>query len=246
VPIDPLTGGFFAPGELGLPGTWTFEEIDPPSGRTAYNVTGWADGPVIPLLGNSGWSRVARPRKGALTEWVGRDTLALQIDFRMGVLSDNQGLELRERMRTLEKLYGVDIEDPEPPLFRLSCTPEALIPHSAHFASQNKWFIDQLTFDKELTQNNNVGNPVTTGGSMTIAVYATDELLTAAARARAKSKGKGGRRKTYRVRAGDTLQKIAARKDVYGNAKKWKTIAKANKIRDPKHPGKVGRILKIP
>lgn len=246
MPIDPLTGGFMAPGELGEPGTWTFEEIDPPPGRSALRVHGWADGAVVVTAGYGGWSRVARPRKGALTEWVGRDTLALTIDFKMGEIARyTEGVELRERMRNLEHFAGVDIDDPEPPLFTLNCTPPALIPHSAHHASQNKWFIDSLTWDKAQFNINGSGNPISVGGTMVVAVYTVDEHLSSAAKRRA-ARGKGARRKTYRVRKGDTLQKIAARKDIYGDSKKWKKIATANKIRDPKHPGKVGRVLKIP
>jgi nucleoid-associated protein YgaU len=67
---------------------------------------------------------------------------------------------------------------------------------------------------------------------------------------RAASKGKQGTtgsrgRKTYTVKQGDTLPKIAARADVYGDAGKWKAIAHANGIRDPRSL-KVGRVLKIP
>jgi hypothetical protein len=58
---------------------------------------------------------------------------------------------------------------------------------------------------------------------------------------RAPSRG----RMTYRVRQGDTLPKIAARHDVYGDAKKWKAIANANGIRDGRTL-RVGQVLKIP
>lgn len=246
MPIDPLTGGFYAPGELGEPGTWTLTEIDPPRGRSALAVTGWADGPVVVTAGYGGWSRVARPRKGALTEWVGRDTLAVTIDFRMGERArEDEGVELRGRIRTLEQLAGVDIDDPEPPLFSLESTPEAMIPHNAHHASQNKWFIDSLTWDKSQFFINNAGNPIAAGGTMVLAVFAADENLSAAQSNRKARGGKGARRKTYKVKTGDTLQKIAARKDVYGDSKKWKKIATANHIRDPKKL-KVGSTLKIP
>jgi hypothetical protein len=64
------------------------------------------------------------------------------------------------------------------------------------------------------------------------------------------SKGKQGThgsrgRKTYTVKAGDTLPKIAARSDIYNDASKWKAIAHANGIRDPRSLV-VGRVLKIP
>jgi LysM repeat protein len=183
---------------------------------------------------------------GALTEWVGRDTLSLTIDFRMGERArEDEGMELRDRIRSLEQLAGVDIDDPEPPLFSVTSTPEALIPHNAHHASQNKFFMDSLTWEKSQFFYNSAGNPITCGGTMVISVFTADENLSAAHKAR-KGKGKkGARRKTYKVKPGDTLQKIAARKDVYGDSRKWKKIADANKIRDPKNL-KVGSTLKIP
>jgi nucleoid-associated protein YgaU len=45
------------------------------------------------------------------------------------------------------------------------------------------------------------------------------------------------------VKRGDTLSEIAVRE--YKNAKWWRNIAKANKIRDPKNL-KVGQRLRMP
>jgi hypothetical protein len=60
-----------------------------------------------------------------------------------------------------------------------------------------------------------------------------------------KGGGRGGRPDHYTVRPGDTLAKIAKR--VYGDAAKWKKIAQANGIRDPRGADlKDGRRLKIP
>jgi nucleoid-associated protein YgaU len=51
--------------------------------------------------------------------------------------------------------------------------------------------------------------------------------------------------KSYVVVKGDTLPRIAARPEVYGDAGQWKKIANANGIRDPRSL-RVGRRLKIP
>lgn len=49
--------------------------------------------------------------------------------------------------------------------------------------------------------------------------------------------------RTYTVRSGDTLSGIAGR--IYGHADYWPTIAKANKIKDPRRI-KPGQVLTIP
>lgn len=57
----------------------------------------------------------------------------------------------------------------------------------------------------------------------------------------------GGRRpRRHTVKRGDTLLKISQR--YYGTTSRWKAIAKANKIRDPRPRKslKVGRVLTIP
>lgn len=58
--------------------------------------------------------------------------------------------------------------------------------------------------------------------------------------------GGGGGVRKYTVKKGDTLHKIAIK--FYRNSSKWKTIAKANKIKNPRSDKKlkVGRVLRIP
>jgi len=53
--------------------------------------------------------------------------------------------------------------------------------------------------------------------------------------------------KTYVVKAGDTMEKIAARPEVYGDKKKWYKIYKANEGK-LKEPNKIfpGQVLNIP
>lgn len=55
--------------------------------------------------------------------------------------------------------------------------------------------------------------------------------------------GSGNKKVTYTVRKGDTLYSIA--KKFYGDADRWKVIAKANDIKDPRKL-KVGKVIKIP
>lgn len=234
-----------APGERG---TFTITEIDPSRGRGAWEFTAYMTKAPIITAGYGGWSRVARPRKKAITEWVGRDSASMTIEFILDALSDDDGMYVRNQERALEHMAGLDEDDPEPPLVVLSCVPDALIPHNIYHAGHVRWFVDTLTWNADAKISNRVGNPVRIAGTLVLTQYVADhrlESLSSAERRRNKSVSKGSRRKTYIVKQGDTLSKIAARKDVYNDASQWPRIAKANKIRDPKNL-KVGQVLKIP
>lgn len=235
-------------GVPGQRGTFTVTELDPARGHAPWTFTAYMTKAPIVTSGYGGWSRVARPRKKAITEWVGRDSASITIEFMLDSFDDDDGLFTRTQERALEHLAGLDEDDPEPPLISLSSTPEALIPHNEHHAGHVKWFVDTLSWNADIKISNRVGNPVRIAGTLVLTQYVADhrlESLSAAAKRRKSAKKKGSKRKTYTVRKGDTLSKIAARKDVYGDASKWPRIAKANKIRDPKSL-KVGRVLKIP
>lgn len=235
-------------------GTFRLTELDPEEGDDPRFFAAILTRAAIPTAGYGGWSRVARPKKGALTEWVGRDALSIEIEFLLDnfgtgtdvpddTLDLDQNAEVEADCQILDELAGVEQGDPEPPLLRLMGKPQGIIPHDASRASQNKLFIETLTWDKDLARYNNEGNRTRAGGTMVLTVYNADDRLSR--RAGRNNKGKGGHRKTYIVKKGDTLRKIAARKDVYGDAGKWKKIAVANHIRDPKNLT-IGKKLKIP
>lgn len=240
-------------------GTFRLTEVDPKKGTRSREFVAILTKAVVPTAGYGGWSRVARPQKGALTEWVGRDALSVEIEFLLDnfgsgedthdkdpvrdTLDVDQNAEVEAAAQILDELAGVEAGDPEPPLLKVMGKPQGIIPHDASRASQNDWFIEALTWDKDLARYNNEGNRVRAGGTMTLTVHQADDRLSRRA-GRGKNK-KGSKRKTYIVKKGDTLRKIAARKDVYGDASKWKKIATANKIRDPKHLT-IGKKLKIP
>lgn len=234
---------------LSAQGVFRLTEVDPPRGESATSCVGYLTAPVIVSAGYGGWSRVARPRKKAQTEWVGRDSLSLEIEFLLDAYADNDGLFVIGQERALERLAGLDINDPEPPLCRITSRPAALIPHNFHHASQVKWFVETIAWDKGSIESNSVGNHTRIGGTFVITQFVEDERLSSLTsverRKKASGGGRGATRKTYTVKTGDTLSKIAARSDVYGDASKWKKIGDANGIRDPKKV-RVGQVLKIP
>lgn len=236
-------------------GTVRFVEIDPPRGQDPEEFIAYMVKAPIVVAGYGGWSRVARPRRKAITEWVGRDSMSIELEFLVDTWEDVQGEWTERNIRSLERLAGIDIQDPQPPLFRLHSKPENLMPHGYRRAPHVKWFVDTLTWDKDSVIVSTVGNRKRAGGVLVITQFVADERLTPSARRRGAGGGsrsggggshaKGGRRKTYTVKPTDTLQKIAARRDVYGDPKKWKRIATENHIRDPLFLV-VGRELRIP
>lgn len=239
------------PDIIGSPGTFTLTEINPPTGERPEQVWAWATSAPIVTAGYGGWSRVARPRKKALTEWVGRDSMSIEIEFLIDVFCqpgvDNPGMLGEKYIRALERMAGVDRSDPEPPMIMVTSTPPKLVPHNERRATHVSWFVESLAWDRDSIIVLDSGNRVRAGGSVVITQHVADERLTStsAQKRRGATSVRGATRNSYTVKEGDTLSQIAARKDVYGDASKWKLIAKANKIRDPKNL-KVGKELKIP
>lgn len=230
-------------------GTVIFDEIDPPKGQNPTQFQAYLTGAPVVVAGYGGWSRVARPQKKALTEWVGRDSVSIEMAFLVDTLEDNQGIFTETTIGYLEYLAAIGKNEPSPPLFQLKTNPAPLMPHGFHRANWVKWFIESLTWERDTIIVNASGNRIRAGGSVTVTQFVQDERL-AALSAVQKDKGKGtggGKRKTYVVKKGDTLHSIAARKDVYGDAKQWKKIADANGIRDGKALKKfIGKEIKIP
>lgn len=246
--LEILTGGVQAPDSLADEGTFTLAELSPPNKRQPRSFTASLYSAPIPSSGYGGWSRVAVPKSMAFTEWAGRDVLSITLDFILDEFTSSMGVYVEGQCRNLERFAGVDEGDPEPPLLELSSDPEPLMPHGEYRASHNRWFVETLDWDKDRIVYNSAGNRVRAGGTIVVSVFNEDKVLSVAGRSSKNAnstKGKSGKLKTYTVKKGDTLSKIAARKDVYHDASKWKKIATANHIRDPKKL-KIGRALKIP
>lgn len=247
-PLEIQTGGVQAPDSLSGSGTFTLTELSPPNNRQARSFTASMLKAPIPTSGYGGWSRVAVPRAMAFTEWAGRDVLSITIEFILDELVSDMGVYVEKQCRNLERFAGVDEGDPEPPLLELVSDPDPLMPHGEYRASHNKWFLESLDWDADKIIYNDAGNRIRAGGTVVVSVFNQDDVLSVAGRngkGTSGGGGKPGRIKVYTVKKGDTLSKIAARKDVYHDSKQWKRIAKANHIRDPKKL-KINQKLIIP
>lgn len=234
-------------------------ELDPPRRRKRIHIRFWMTGAPIPTAGYGGWVKTARPRRKSLTNWQGRDGLSIEFPFLIddAVGGDADGREVEQVIRQLEILAAGEPrgDDSEPSLLQLRSAPGKLMPHGFRRARHNEWFIESLSWDREtIIAKPPAGRRIRAGGTLVVSQHVDDsrlEKLTKRNRG-----GRGGRRNWYKIKKGDTLQKIAARKDVYNDAKKWRLIAKANKIRDPKlgggkdgaKPGSkwIGKKIRIP
>lgn len=225
------------PRSLERKGTFRILEDDPPANHRPREFTALLiDAPVV-TAGYAGWAKVARPRKKALTEWVGRDPASITLSFIIDNFDEGAGLYVESQCQILDELAGIEKDDPEPPLLILETDPDPLMPHGFRRAAHNRWFIESLSWDAANVRYNNAGNRVRATGTIVFTQHVQDDRI--------RVKVKNPKITTYIVKKGDTLRKIAALPQVYGDSKQWKKIAKANGIRDP-NKLRVGRRIKIP
>jgi len=129
--------------------------------------------------------------------------------------------------------------------------PIVMISGPAIHRADLEWVVEGIEAGTKVKRRAGDGNRVEQDFTVKLAHYSGVEVIVERSPSRqAAGKGggktKGGRgRTTYRVVRGDSLPEIAARKDIYGDARQWKRIANANGIRDPRSL-RVGRVLKIP
>lgn len=177
-----------------------------------------AGGPVL--------AKVVRPRRKSLTEWTHREPFSLELSYKLAD-EEGRGLWIEQELRKLEKLQGLDRGDPEPPHVIVLGDPRGCIPHDFHDNAKARWWVEAVTEDRDKTRRNDEGNRIFVTGTILITEVVEDETLNRLAVAKKKT----AKRKRYTVKKGDTLSKIAKKEKVKGG---WKTLAKLNKIRDPK------------
>ena len=187
--------------------------------------------------GYGGWSVISRPRRLGLTQWDGRNPLEMAVQLVLDAHADDGSVEAQ--CSALERMALPPRSLAEPPVVRIT----GAVPHS-----DLTWVVNEIAWGAVIRRLD--GNRTRQEVTLTLLRYVADDRLQlrpAAERARDKgtSTGKPPGQRTYTVKKGDTLSGIAAKKEIYGNASKWKLIASANKIRDPKFI-KVGQRLVIP
>lgn len=196
----------------------------------------FGDGPATVTEGYGGWQTVERPKRVAVTEWKGRQPIALEIPFVMDHWDTSGNAE--DQVKKLEVLGGIGSHGKP-----ATCILDGggAIPHDVTVFRTGRWVVENISWDKAFEYREpKHGKRIRCGGTLNLREYvtATDILH--------KIRKKPRKPKTYKVKKGENLRKIAARKEIYHDSKKWKRIGDANHIRDGRKVLKTGRVLKIP
>lgn len=215
----------------------TIRQVDPRGPHVRLML---GDGIIVPTA-DSGWGITARPRAKGLTEWGGHSPIQLDVPVMLDGWRRGESVEA-----AIATLYGmmrktVGKRD-EPPVVRI--TGDFPVPYKGL-----DWVISGISPGAEIRRERD-GRRVRAAMQIGLLEYVPGDIIT---RRRSPSKhhreNNKGDNKTnkvtmYTLKQGDTLQKIASK--FYHKASRWHDIAKANDIRDPDHPGKPGRRIKIP
>lgn len=192
-------------------------------------------------------ARVARPRDKPITEWTNRSELQIAVSFMFNSIGDNasvgkgdEGVEIEQRIRVLEKMQGRDAGNPEPPQLIVLGEPAGCIPNDYHDASHLRWWLEEIQADDDKTERNIHGNRTRYAGVLIFTEAIQDDPL-GNLKATKHQTSSGTHAKKYTVKKGDTLSGIAVKFKIKGG---WHTLAKLNKIRDPKRL-KVGQVIRL-
>jgi nucleoid-associated protein YgaU len=191
--------------------------------------------------------RVKRPRAKPITEWASRDELQLAVSFMFNSIGENahlgtedEGVEIEQNIRILEKMRGQDAGSPEPPQLIVLGDPEGCIPNDYHDASHLRWWLEEIQADDDKTERNHAGNRTRYAGVLIFTEVVEDEPLGNLKASNHRNNNTSSASK-YTVKKGDTLSGIAKKFKIKGG---WHALAKLNKIRDPKRL-RVGQVIRL-
>lgn len=193
-------------------------------------------GDVTPLISNGfgGWKTIDRPRRVQMTAWQGRQTFQLVCNVILNCFEEPTGkVDVEQEISVLESLAQVPDGKNEPPILQVDGG--GAVPHDVHSAPKAFWVLNDIQYTEQLWNDN--GRRSRAVATLTLLEYEPDVI------AQTGKKASGAKKKVYIVKAGDTLQSIAAHQ--LHDRKRWRDIARLNHIRDPKAVHK-GQHLKMP
>lgn len=194
--------------------------------------------------GYGGWEQVERPGRAALTQWMGVGAYVLALPLLFDGFDTRASVD--DDCDRLERMARPPAAGVPPPMITI----DGAVPHRGL-----QWVIDTDGLDwaddaiyhasgYRLRQAVTVTLLQRVREDSVSEVPAAEQIRREQA-AVATANGLGGIARVYVVKAGDTLPKIAALPQVYGNYKRWKDIADANGLRDP-NGLRVGEELRVP
>lgn len=182
-----------------------------------------------PTLSNGfgGWKTIDRPRRVAFTEWDGSQPFRMDLPLML----EGGGQDVGGAVSQLNQMAQVPLGATEPPTVRLV---------GIIFGALEAWdwVIEDIAYDETVRDEN--GTTVRQPCSVKLLQYVKADRIQ---RVAGKKKTTPAKYRTYTIKRGDTLQKIA--KKLLKNTKRWKELATLNKIRDPKKL-RVGSKIKVP
>lgn len=184
------------------------------------------DGPATPSAGLASWEVVERVEGKGITDQIGAPPF--QQDVPVFLDGYAKGNSVQRQLKELESLGGED-----PAVFR------AFGP--IHRSGIRYVYGGEPDYGEAIRDND--GTLLRQRLTLKLMEFVDPDVI----RRRKKHRDRMGigqaKALTYTVRAGDTLQKIAAA--LYGDWKEWKSLGAKNGIRDPYKKLEPGRVLKV-
>lgn len=194
----------------------------------------------VTVSGYGGWTVTARQRRVSLTEWQGKDPLRMSIPILFDGVRGGVGQEIP--ITRLSRMALPPEGGGEPPVITIKGL-------GVPKPGPKEWVIESIDWGSNVmwdTINSGVTARVRQDAVVHVMQYVADDRVSFAnIKLGSQGTSKTGWPKTYVVKAGDTLGKIAVH--FYHDVTKWKKIADANGIRDPKNLSKyVHKTIRIP
>lgn len=200
---------------------------------------------VSPLIGEGGikvgddaftaFETITRPQRVGLINFAGYTPLTLEIPVLFDNLNTNKTIE--PQLKSLSSMARVAGESP--PVVKVSApnVTGQLVPYSG-----TKWVINAIAWGDAV--RNSTGNRVRQAATVTLLQYIADPRLKELSVAKRLKDNKTKKPHTsHVVKQGETLLTISQME--YGTTDRWRDIATANDIYDPRRL-KVGKRLKLP
>jgi hypothetical protein len=194
------------------------------------------DAPIKVTDGFGGWTVVDRPHRRGLTVFTGPQPFRMDVPVLFDGWQKHTGQE--HEISRLSRMGRMQGEEDEPPVIRVRG-------YGIPDTGVDKWVIENIQWgDNVIWDRSSKGDLVRLRQDATVQMmeYVAPDRIKLA-RLASQKPGSGIWPKHYVIHHHDTLQKIA--KKFYHDHTKWKIIAQANGIHDPKHL-KSGRIITIP